>query len=140
MLTRQWQVGEFRGDDAGSPIVAKLRVQTARLQKYPAGDAKAEPFDALMPFETRVEQMPIRLAHGAEAMALDIRLLLGRYWLKLVAPLAPAAAAEYSRRVPGDSPDPQQPGAAAIVAHPEAWAAVAAVAGRAMDGGSCTPT
>src|SRR6186713_1670113 len=65
MLTRQWQVGEFRGDDAGSPIVAKVRVQTARLQKYAAGDATAEPFDGSMPFETRVEQMPIRLAHGA---------------------------------------------------------------------------
>ena len=27
MLTRQWQIGEFRGDDAGSPIVAKVRVR-----------------------------------------------------------------------------------------------------------------
>ncbi len=135
MLTRQWQVGEFRGDDAGSPIVAKVRVETARLQKYAAGDARAEPFDESMPFETRVEQMPIRLAHGAQPMSLDVRLLLGRYWLKLVAPLASAAAAEYVAAYPVDSPDPQQPAAAPIVAHPEAWAAVAAVAGRAMDGG-----
>ena len=58
MLTRQWQVGEFRGDDAGSPIVAKVRVQTARLQKYAAGDATAEPFD-------RVDA--VRDARGADA-------------------------------------------------------------------------
>ena len=95
---------------------------------------QAEPFDDTMPLETRVEQMPIRLAHGAQPMSLDIRLLMGRYWLKLVAPLAPAAAAEYIAAYPVDSPDPQQPDAAPIVAHPEAWAAVAAVAGRAMDG------
>ena len=56
---------------------------------------------------------------------------MGRYWLKLVAPLASAAAAEYIAAYPVDSPDPQQPGAAPIVAHPESWAAVAAVAGRA---------
>ena len=28
MLTRQWQVGEFRGDDAGSPLQAKLQLDT----------------------------------------------------------------------------------------------------------------
>ena len=26
MLTRQWQMGEFQGDDAGSPVLAKLHV------------------------------------------------------------------------------------------------------------------
>ncbi|MGH8601918.1 MAG: hypothetical protein ACREXR_03805, partial [Gammaproteobacteria bacterium] len=27
MLTKQWQVGEFRGDDAGSPVYARLLAQ-----------------------------------------------------------------------------------------------------------------
>jgi hypothetical protein len=31
MLTRQWQLGEFEGDDAGSPISAKIRMHTTRL-------------------------------------------------------------------------------------------------------------
>ena len=29
LLTRQWQMGEFRGDDAGSPIKAKVHIETA---------------------------------------------------------------------------------------------------------------
>ena len=34
MLTKQWQMGEFRGDDAGSPVTAKVHVDTTRLTKY----------------------------------------------------------------------------------------------------------
>jgi hypothetical protein len=33
MLTKQWQMGEFRGSDAGSPISAKAAVETTRLNK-----------------------------------------------------------------------------------------------------------
>jgi len=28
MLTKQWQMGEFEGDDAGSPVLAKIRMDT----------------------------------------------------------------------------------------------------------------
>jgi hypothetical protein len=31
MLTRQWQVGESEGEDAGSPVLAKLCTATDRL-------------------------------------------------------------------------------------------------------------
>ena len=34
MLTKQWQMGEFRGSDAGSPVFAKLQIDTTRLTKY----------------------------------------------------------------------------------------------------------
>src|SRR6266581_4417254 len=34
MLTKQWQMGEFRGSDTGSPVFAKLQVDTTRLTKY----------------------------------------------------------------------------------------------------------
>src|SRR6266487_3461876 len=34
MLTKQWQIGEFRGSDAGSPVFAKLLIDTTRLTKY----------------------------------------------------------------------------------------------------------
>ncbi len=84
MLTRQWQMGEFRGDDAGSPIAAKVRVETTPLQKYRAAQ-EVEALSTTIPLETRVEQMPIPFVLGGRAMSLDIRLLMGRYWLKLVA-------------------------------------------------------
>ena len=38
MLTKQWQMGEFRGSDAGSPVFAKLLLATTRLTKYRAGE------------------------------------------------------------------------------------------------------
>ena len=31
MLTKQWQMGEFRGSDAGSPVFAKVLLATTRL-------------------------------------------------------------------------------------------------------------
>jgi hypothetical protein len=34
MLTKQWQMGEYRGSDAGSPVFAKLQIDTTRLTKY----------------------------------------------------------------------------------------------------------
>ena len=134
MLTRQWQMGEFRGDDAGSPIAAKVRVDTTPLRKYAAPEGKVERLADTIPLETRVEQLPIPFAQGALPMSLDIRLLMGRYWLKLVTPLAPASRAEFIAAYPVDDPDPGQPEAAKLVAHPEARATVKAVAGRAMDG------
>ena len=39
MLTRQWQAGEFRGEDAGSPVFAKLHVATTRLTRFRPGTA-----------------------------------------------------------------------------------------------------
>jgi hypothetical protein len=32
MVTRQWQLGEYRADDAGSPISAKAQIATSRRQ------------------------------------------------------------------------------------------------------------
>ena len=34
MLSRQWQVGEFLGDDAGSPIQATLGVEMRTVTTY----------------------------------------------------------------------------------------------------------
>jgi hypothetical protein len=134
MLTRQWQMGEFRGDDAGSPVVAKVRVDTTHLQKYAPAHGKIEPLSTTIPLETRVEQLQIPLVRDEKAMSLDIRLLMGRYWLKLVGPLAPGARAEYIAAYPIDAPDPREPASADVAAHSEALAAVSAAAGRAMDG------
>ena len=53
MLTKQWQLGEFRGSDAGSPVFAKLLMETTRLTKYQAAAGNAELFDYSVPLETR---------------------------------------------------------------------------------------
>src|SRR5689334_789204 len=46
-LTRQWQFGEFRGEDAGSPAFVQLRAGTAPMVGWrPAGETDLRPIDA----------------------------------------------------------------------------------------------
>lgn len=127
MLTRQWQLGEFKGDDAGSPFEAKLRITTTKLRKYQAGpDDPVEGFDdEAVPLETRVERRPVQFT-------LDLRMLMGRQWLKILgfADLRDA----YRDAWPIAAPDPVVRADFAVCAHPEAWSSVAAAAGRRMDG------
>jgi hypothetical protein len=136
MLARQWQMGEFQGDDAGSPIFAKVQIAATRIRRYQPGTAPAEPFDDGTPLEARVERMPLPLTLGGHPMALDLRLMLGRYWLKLMDTLEPAARPAFVSGYPIHAPSAVGVADAATIAHPEAWAlATAATAGgRAMDG------
>lgn len=62
MLARQWQFGEYGGEDAGSPIAVKLEAEEAVLARYLAGAlgndpaADATDYDPLVqPLETLVE-------------------------------------------------------------------------------------
>lgn len=134
MLTRQWQLGEFRGEDAGSPALARLHVSTTRLTKYRARSLPAEPFDDGVPLEATVERRPVSLLRAGREIALDLRLIMGRQWLKLTAGIGDYRQAfvdHYGVELPAT------PGAddADRFAHPETWEAFAAVAGRSMDGG-----
>src|ERR1044071_8603130 len=53
MLTKQWQMGEFEGDDAGSPVVSKLCTTTSEVNKYKANGHDVQPFDKDVPFEAK---------------------------------------------------------------------------------------
>ena len=128
ILARQWQLGEYQADDAGSPVETRLHVESRRLTRFRPGDAAPSDFDDALPLETTVERRPIRLG-------LDLRVAMGRRWLAMAAPIHDYSA-EFIDRYRIELPDPDDPADAEICAHPEAWAAVAAVAGRAMDGGA----
>ena len=62
LLARQWQFGEFQGEDNGSPIMARWRGESARLTRFhsgaivPKSNIDAPHFDAGMPLETLVER------------------------------------------------------------------------------------
>ena len=43
MFTRQWQLGEFQGEDVGSPIKAELTLRTAKLDHVFLGGAENAP-------------------------------------------------------------------------------------------------
>jgi len=135
MLTKQWQMGEFRGSDAGSPVFAKALLSTTRLTKYrPAGGA-AQPFDSSIPLETKVERRPVPMRRQQRVLALDLRLVMARQWFALLADVADYKAA-FEAAYPISKPDPTQAQNVDVCSHPEAYDTFQALAGRAMDGGA----
>ena len=136
MLTKQWQMGEYNGSDAGSPIFAKTQLDVTRLTKYcPAGLAP-QLFEYNEPFDTRVEHRPVPLTQAGRPMALDLRVAIGRYWLALIQGINPAYRAAFITSYPIAKPDPTKPADADVCAIPTVWQSFAAFAGRALDGGA----
>lgn len=59
MLARQWQFGEFQGDDAGSPVNATIRTEVTGLTRVRMGGTSAPAVrldTSSEPLETRVER------------------------------------------------------------------------------------
>ena len=83
MLTRQWQVGELRGDDAGSPVTVQVQVDRVPLTRLQRGDGAAAPVDPSVPLEAAVERRPLPMTREGVAISLDLRLMLGRQWLQI---------------------------------------------------------
>lgn len=135
MLCKQWQVGEFQGDDAGSPVFAKVHIDTTRITRYQPGDATAVDFDLETPLETTVERRAVNFFGDKHLLSLDIRLAMGRQWLKLLAAEGfTAHAASFIVAYGFAEPDPTSRSDAFITAHAAVWQSVSAIAGRAMDG------
>src|SRR5437867_8718135 len=68
LLARQWQFGEFQGEDAGTPIRATLAYETSQIERYlPERPNKASTnsplnrtYDQGLPLEVWVEREPVR--------------------------------------------------------------------------------
>lgn len=133
MLCKQWQMGEFAGDDAGTPVSAKIHVTGQQIAKYEPLGQPTQDFDLATPLETTVERRPVAFAAGKVPLALDLRLQMGRRWLQMIPATARAA---FRRHYKIDVPDPTNKDDAAICAHTQALQQFRAVAGRAMDGGA----
>jgi hypothetical protein len=58
MLTRQWQVGEFQGEDAASPAYVRFTAELVPLVAWSAGDV-TRPLDPGMPLERTLEAEPL---------------------------------------------------------------------------------
>ncbi len=73
-LARQWQVGEFVGEDAGSPVIARLEADSFGLTRYlgrplATQTAVGQALDTrTTPLETRVEREPV--IRGAQHLRL----------------------------------------------------------------------
>ncbi|AVZ71003.1 hypothetical protein SLUN_00775 [Streptomyces lunaelactis] len=131
MLTRQWQMGEFHGDDAGSPVLAKVQVAQAALTTFQARDATPVAFDGSQPLEAVVERRPLDHLTAGGLGAADLRMMLGRRFLKRIPPVYRQSFVERYAFV---APDPTDEDDTERVAHLEVYALLQSLAGRAMDG------
>jgi hypothetical protein len=62
MLTRQWQFGEFQGEDAASPVTSRISFQHHSIDRIALADSAAAAFDmTAMPLEAYVERETIPL-------------------------------------------------------------------------------
>ena len=93
MLTRQWQLGEFQGEDAASPVTARIAYQHHRTGLVSLRGADAFRFDpAAMPLEARVERerIPLTLRVQTDGKEFSDVLFAVRWGKRLLKMLADA--------------------------------------------------
>src|SRR5207344_1903750 len=76
-LTRQWQFGEFLGEDAGSPVGARTVLRATPLAHYAPRGRGAASYRRRVPLEARVEREPI-------PRDLPMHVAVSRYFFGLV--------------------------------------------------------
>lgn len=59
LMARQWQIGEFRGEDAGSPIRTDLTAEIAHMHRFHPG--KLRPQAARRSVDYRDEELPLEV-------------------------------------------------------------------------------
>src|SRR5262249_26027460 len=94
LLTRQWQIGEFQGEDTGSPVRARVRATAAPLTRcvfgeLPPATAPAQPvvqpYDPMRaPLEALVERRRMRATDATDARMLSLAVEAGLHFLRLV--------------------------------------------------------
>ena len=137
MMTRQWQIGEFQGEDAGSPVQTRVRSTSAVLSRAHMGELTAANVESRVydptktPLETLVERRAMRAASATDTRMLTLTVDAGLRFLRMLeldpvaAKYRPAFLAKYAL----------QPlaAAAAAAADPDTLRFAAVMAGRAPD-------
>ena len=137
MITRQWQMGEFIGEDAGSPVTAKVAWKTDEVTALHSSSGTTKPYDPELPLEAVIEARPIQFQRAGKLHNLDLRLALGRRWRRLLESRGHGArAGDFETAYRFTAPDPDNAADFPITAHAAAWQTLAAVAQRAIDGGA----
>jgi len=92
MLTRQWQMGEFQGDDAGTPIGSRILAAQQHVDRvtFPGGAVKT--YDDAVPIETHIEREALKRDLG---IAVEIARTFWKADTALVATHRPKLIAKY---------------------------------------------
>jgi hypothetical protein len=103
MLARQWQFGEFEGEDAGTPIQAKMTAVASLLETIRLAGGPPSPYDGKTPVEFLVERQPVE-------PSLTMGLYAGRHWLRSLSdafgaadPILDAFRSRYRVEAPGSA-------------------------------------
>ena len=97
MLTRQWQMGEFQAEDAGTPVQARVRATTATLCRRFSGELPkpsvspapvpiaAQAYNpAQTPLEVLVERRRMRANDEKDARMLTFAVEVGLHFLRML--------------------------------------------------------
>ena len=91
LLTRQWQVGEYQAEDAGTPVVARVRASSATFSRCHLGVLapdtveQAPRFDVQrMPLDALVERRPMRPASADDPRMLTLAIEAGLHFLRML--------------------------------------------------------
>jgi hypothetical protein len=151
MLTRQWQVGEFKGEDAGSAAKARVQINTGRIDRFAVKSENPEAtggeewlpavgYDIGMPLEVQVEREPV-WDDGAAASrdGLALRSQMGRQWVRMLrrsdlATLKDAFTDKFGFEDVVAESDPAELETAHVQSDPAAWQALQAFVRRLPDG------
>src|SRR5262249_12421219 len=106
LLARQWQFGEFEGEDNGSPVIARWRGEGTPLTRYHSGaiepntQISAPKYDGgRLPLETLVEREVVRPSADRTAQPAKLRVAAeaGLHFLRLLdqQPLSPETLTRY---------------------------------------------
>lgn len=55
-IARQWQFGELRGEDTGSPVLARVAARSATVESFRGANGTFTPYDPTTPLEPRAER------------------------------------------------------------------------------------
>lgn len=137
MLCRQWQWGEFKGEDTGTAVLAKIHKVTRQATRLSLGGQPAVTYAATMdnvPLEARVEQTPIPMD---TAMGMKI----GQRWKRILAKKSldvdhywDEYMSEYPFTIPANSTHDEQMLGAAFFSDQDNYQAYIAVQNRTIDG------
>jgi hypothetical protein len=83
MLTRQWQMGEFEAEDAGSAIDARVMTRQVQLDRVSRNFTDGENYSDEIPMEALVEREPLTFGTDDLNRTYGLRLKMGQYFLKL---------------------------------------------------------
>jgi hypothetical protein len=82
MLNRQWQFGEFKGEDTGSAVFSQMKLRNTKISRYASGNSN---FDSVN-IEVLNDDIPLEAKVEAEQLDFDLKthLQISVYWKRLL--------------------------------------------------------